>query len=103
MSRFLHRVGPVLAAPLLVIALGACGDASITSDEAQKACEKGSGSEIEKQFSDQQKSDYCKCILPKLSDAGFKNASDFPDAIKDPKGLAIVRDCAQKYLVRGYS
>jgi hypothetical protein len=98
MSRFL----PVLAAPLLVLSIAACGDSSITSDEAQKSCEKGNGSAIEKQLSDEQKSNYCKCILPKLEDAGFKNASDFEDAIKDPKGIAIIRDCATKYL-RGYS
>src|SRR4051812_1801754 len=103
MSRLLHAVSPVVAAPLLVLALAACGDASITSDEAQKGCEKGSGAAVEKQFSDQQKTDYCKCILPKLEDAGFKNASDFEDAIKDPKGIAIVRACALKYLARGYS
>jgi hypothetical protein len=103
MSRRLHSWSPFVAAPLLVLALAACGDPSITSDEAQKSCEKGNGSAIEKQLSDEQKSNYCKCILPKLEDAGFKNASDFEDAIKDPKGIAIIRDCAQKYLTRGYS
>ena len=93
----------VVAAPLLVLAIAACGDASITSSDAEKACEKGSGSAIEKQLTDEQKSNYCKCILPKLEQAGFKNASDFENAAKDPKGIAAIRDCALKYLTRGYS
>src|SRR3954447_19085657 len=103
MSRLVHRAGLVLAAPLLVLTIAACGDDSITSDAAQKSCEKGNGSAIEKQLSDEQKSNYCKCILPKLETAGFKNASDFEDAIKDPKGIAIIGACARKYLTRGYS
>ena len=103
MSRLLPSWTPVLAAPLLVLALAACGDASITSDEAQKSCEKGNGSAVEKQLSDEQKTNYCKCLLPKLDEAGYDKASDFEDAIKDAKGIAIIRACAQKYLTRGYS
>ena len=103
MSRRFHRAAPLLAAPFAVLALAACGDASITSSEAEKACEKGNGSAIENRLTDAQKSNYCKCILPKLEQAGFKNASDFEDAVKDPKGIAAIRECALKYLTRGYS
>jgi hypothetical protein len=92
-----------LTLPLAAVAIAACGDASITSAEAQEACAKGRGTAAEKQLSEEQKENYCKCVLPKLEDAGFENASDFEDATKDPKGIAVIRECAQRYLVRGYS
>ena len=103
MPRLAPSVSSWLAAPLAVLVLAACGDDSITSDAAQESCVKGRGTPAEKQLSEEQKENYCKCVLPKLEDAGFENASDFEDATKDPKGIAVIRECAQKYLVRGYS
>jgi hypothetical protein len=103
MSRLRLSVSLWLAAPLAVLVLAACGDDSITSDAAQESCVKGRGTPAEKQLSEAQKVDYCKCVLPKLEQAGFENASDFEDAVKDPKGIAVIRACAQKHLVRGYS
>ena len=99
----MSRFAAVLSATLVALVIAACGDASITSGAAQKACESGGTSAAAKALSDAQKSAYCKCVLPKLEDAGFKNASDFADAVKDPKGIAAIKDCALKYLVRGYS
>lgn len=98
------RRAALLAAPLTVVVLAACGaDPSITSGAAKKACESGGTSAAAKALSDAQKSAYCNCVLPKLEEAGFAKASDFADAIKDPKGIAAIKDCALKYLVRGYS
>ena len=97
-----RAIGSVAAASLLAITLAACGDGPINSPEGVRNCVKGNGAAIEKQLTDKQKSNYCKCILPKLEQAGFKNASDFEDAMKDPKGLAAIRECALKYLTRGY-
>jgi len=98
------RIGSVLAAPLVVLVLAACGaDPSITSGAAEKACENGGSTPAAKALSQSQKTAYCKCVLPALQDAGFTKASDFADAVKDPKGIAAIKDCALKYLVRGYS
>jgi hypothetical protein len=96
------RLTPAVGAAIAALTIAACGaDPSITSGAAQKACESGGNSAAAKSLTDEQKTGYCKCLLPKLEDAGFDKASDFVDAIKDEKGLAAIRDCAQEFL-RGY-
>lgn len=103
MHRLTQRLGAIAAAPLLVLVLASCGgDDSITSADSQKSCESGGTSEAAKKLTQQQKTDYCKCVLPKLEDAGYKKADDFEKATKEEKGIAIIRECATKYLVRGY-
>jgi hypothetical protein len=104
MHRMTRRIGAFAAAPLLALALASCGDEDLTSADAQKDCVDGAtSSEAAKALTEEQKANYCKCILPKLEDAGVKSSDDLEKAVADNKDVAdAVRVCATKYFARGY-
>ncbi|MFL5844890.1 MAG: hypothetical protein ACJ762_09370 [Solirubrobacteraceae bacterium] len=100
-----RRLSALALAPLLALALASCGgNDDLGSADAQKDCVNGaSDSAAAKALTQEQKESYCKCLLPRLKDAGVEADDDLGKAVADkPEVATAVRECATKYLTRGY-
>ena len=93
----------LIALPLLALVLASCGgDDSLTSADAQKDCVNGATDSAAAQaLTEEQKVNYCECLLPKLDELGVKNSDDLEKAVAENEKVgAAVRDCALKHLVK---